>query len=56
MIAHACKNCGQITLVPLVNKFNEYFCCENCYKKYCERNNYEVHTEELKLIKNIFTD
>ena len=53
MLFYICKNCGIVTLVPMINKFNEAFCCENCYKKYCKRNDYEAHPEELK---SIFTD
>ena len=33
------------------DEFNEHFCSEECYKKYCEKNGYEAHPELLKFIK-----
>ena len=48
MLAYMCKNCGQFTIRPLVNEFNEHFCNEDCYKNFCERRHYTIHLDRLK--------
>lgn len=51
MIGYRCKHCGQFTIWGCRNEYDEHFCCEECYLKYCEKHNYEPHTENLKFIK-----
>ena len=51
MLAYMCKYCGRFTISPLKNEFEEHFCSQECYEKYCERNGYETHREMLKFIK-----
>lgn len=51
MLVYQCKSCGKLLIGGVANEYNEHFCNEKCYKKYCETNNYEVHTEKLKTIK-----
>ena len=53
MLAYKCRNCGRFSIWPLVNEFNECFCNEKCYKKFCEKNNYNTNLEELKIYKYI---
>lgn len=48
MLACKCKNCGRFSVWPLVNEFNEYFCNEKCYKKYCNKYQYTIHLDRLK--------
>ena len=48
MLFYKCKQCGQFTTHGLVNEFNEHFCRETCYKRYCESNSHEPHLERLK--------
>lgn len=55
MLAYMCKNCRQFTTLGYVNKFNEHFCSQECYKKYCEKNNYEYNPEDIKLVENALT-
>lgn len=54
MLAYTCKNCKKIILWGCFNEYNEHFCGKECYKKYCEKNNYEAHEEKLSYIKGIF--
>lgn len=51
MIAYKCKNCNRLIVWGCINKYNEHFCNEKCYKKYCASNNYEANTDELRFIK-----
>lgn len=48
MLAYMCKNCGQFTISPLINEFNEHFCNEECYKKYCDKYQYIIYLDRLK--------
>lgn len=48
MLAHKCKQCRCITTKGYINEFDEHFCRESCYKKYCNIHNYEIHLERLK--------
>ena len=47
MLAYMCRNCRQFTITPLTNEFEEAFCCEECYKKYCEKYNYAIQLDHL---------
>ena len=48
-----CENCKKIILWGSVNEYNQHFCDENCYEKYCKKNGYEAHPEELYKIKSV---
>lgn len=48
MLAYKCKNCSRFSVWPLVNEFNEHFCNEECYKKYCNKYQYAIHLDKLK--------
>jgi len=49
MIAgYNCKQCKKITVDGYINEFNEHFCCEKCYKNYCEAHNYTINWNNLK--------
>ena len=51
MLAYGCKKCGQIFIFGgYKNEFEEYFCSKECYKKYCENNNYISDFKKLKRI------
>lgn len=51
MLAYKCKKCGYMFVFGgYRNEFNEYFCSESCYSKYCEDNNYRKHYELLEKI------
>lgn len=54
MLAYTCENCKKIILWGSVNEYNQHFCDEKCYEKYCEKNHYEAHLEKLYKIKSIF--
>lgn len=54
MTAYLCENCKKILLCGVVNEYNQHFCDEKCYIKYCEKNHYEAHPEKLYKIKSIF--
>lgn len=54
MLAHQCENCKQFTLWGCRNKYGQHFCNEECYLKFCEKNGYEPHLEELEYIKSAF--
>lgn len=54
MLAYQCENCKKIILWGCVNEYNQHFCDEKCYTKYCEKNKYEAHPEKLYKIKSIF--
>jgi len=54
MLAYTCENCKKIILWGMTNEYNQHFCNEKCYIKYCEKNNYETHIENLYKIKTIF--
>lgn len=54
MTAYLCENCKKILLCGVVNEYNQHFCNEKCYKKYCKKNGYEAHPEKLYKIKSIF--
>lgn len=56
MLVYNCKNCGKLVITALENEFNEHFCTYDCYKKYCTKNNYETHLENLKSVRNLFKD
>lgn len=47
MLVYMCRNCRQFTIKPLINEFEEAFCCEECYKKYCEKHNYVIQLDHL---------
>jgi hypothetical protein len=52
MLAYGCKQCGQVFIFGgYRNEFNEYFCSEDCYKKYCESRHYAEHLDRLEQIK-----
>lgn len=51
MLAYECKNCKRIHIWGCENEYNEHFCSEECYLKYCEKNGYIAHPEVLKFIK-----
>ena len=53
MLAYECKNCKQIHVWGCENEYNEHFCSEECYLKYCEKNGYTAHPEVWKFIKKI---
>lgn len=55
MLAYTCENCGNFTLAGYTNEFNEHFCSEECYKKYCKKHTYEEHLEKLKPVENALT-
>ena len=55
MLAYMCENCKKITLWGCVNEFEQHFCNEECYKKYCKKYNYEPHLDKLYRIKTIFS-
>lgn len=48
MLAYVCKNCGQFTVLGYVNEFDEHFCNQDCYEKFCEKNHYAIHLDRLK--------
>ena len=48
MLAYKCKNYGRFSVWSLVNEFDEHFCNEECYKKYCEKHHYAIHLDRLK--------
>lgn len=50
MIAYVCKYCGKFTVFGYVNKYDEHFCSEKCYKKYCEFNNYNYDNKDISEI------
>lgn len=52
MLAYMCKQCGQFTILPLRNEFEEYFCNKECYEKYCENHHYAIHLDRLVPVKN----
>ena len=54
MLAYTCENCQQIKIWGCMNELNQFFCDEECYKKYCEKHNYEPHLEKLYKLKTIF--
>ena len=54
MLAYTCENCKKIILWGSVNEYNQHFCNEKCYEKYCKKNHYEAHPEKLYKIKSIF--
>ncbi len=54
MLAYTCENCKKIIFWGCVNEYNQHFCDEKCYKKYCEENKYEPHLEKLYKIKTLF--
>lgn len=54
MRAYKCQNCGRLIVWGAINKYEEHFCDKECYLKYCEKNKYEPHIEELSYIKGIF--
>ena len=47
-------NCKKIILWGSVNEYNQHFCDEKCYEKYCKKNGYEAHPEKLYKIRSIF--
>ena len=55
MIAYMCKKCGQFTVLPLKNEFEEHFCSKECYEKYCEDHHYAIHLDRLQPVENALT-
>ena len=51
IIGYKCKHCGHFTIWGCRNEYDEHFCSEECYLKYCEKHNYEPHTEYWKFIR-----
>ena len=51
MFAYDCKNCKQFTILGYVNELGEHFCSKECYKEYCEKNNYKPNLDKLIEIK-----
>ena len=47
MLDYTCENCKKIILWGSVNEYNQHFCDEKCYEKYCKKNGYEAHPEKL---------
>ena len=56
MIVHMCKKCGQFTLLGYKNAYGEYFCDQECYRKYCEINNYSYVPSSLTQITSCPSD
>ena len=56
MLAYDCKQCKKITIGGYVNEFDEHFCSEKCYKKYCEKNNYVINWNNLKEVKTALSE
>lgn len=55
MLAYTCKQCGKFTVLGYENGYDEHFCSHDCYKKYCEKNNYTYRPEDITQIKNALT-
>lgn len=47
MLAYLCKNCDKFTIFGYINKYEERFCCVECYKKYCEKHNYKFDIKDI---------
>ena len=56
MLAYMCRHCGQFTVLPLKNEFEEHFCSQECYEKYCESHQYAIHLDRLVPVKNALQD
>lgn len=54
MIVYQCENCGKMIIWGCINEYNQHFCNEICYKKYCEKNGYKFNLEELYKIRTVF--
>lgn len=55
MFIYACIQCRNLTAKGLINKYNEHFCSEKCYKNYCKSHNYECNLEELNPVKTFIS-
>ena len=47
MLAYMCKKCGQFTVLGYVNQYDEHFCDQECYQKYCEAHDYEYNPNDI---------
>lgn len=47
MLAYMCKKCGQFTVLGYVNQYDEHFCDQDCYQKYCEAHDYEYNPNDI---------
>jgi hypothetical protein len=52
MLAYPCKYCKRFTVLGYVNKYDEHFCTEACYQKYCNDHNYNYNPEDIWEIDN----
>ena len=53
MLAYDCENCKKIYFGGFVNEFNQHFCSEKCYIKYCQKYNYKPNSNNLQKLKTI---
>ena len=51
MLAYNCEQCKKITVGGYLNEFGEHFCCEKCYKLYCDIHGYTADITKLEKIK-----
>ena len=56
MLAYMCKYCGQFTILGYENDYDEHFCSLECYKKYCNKNDYTYDPEDIRPIRNILNN
>jgi hypothetical protein len=56
LLAHMCKYCGQFTLLGYVNDYDEHFCSQECYEKYCNKNDYTYSPKDIRIIRNPLND
>ena len=56
MLAYNCENCNKIILWGCINEFEQHFCDEICYRKYCEKNGYIPNYNKLYHIKTFLND
>lgn len=56
MLAYMCKYCGQFTVLGYVNNYDEHFCSQECYEKYCNKNGYTYDPNDIKIVKNALSN